>query len=109
MIDVEYAVESDQLFLGEYFESEARGEKIPESLLYVRQPIGELASLNFLVKKKLSSFRTEVERDPEVSFFLVEQPLGSSGFDLDVVARASQLRTKNRDSPYFLPTSLWHH
>lgn len=92
LVDLEYAVERDSNFLLEYFESEFRGEKEPENLIYVRQPISELSAVTLLAKQRKVPYRTVVERLPELSFFLVEQPLGTSGFDLDVAARGSYLR-----------------
>lgn len=92
LIDAEYAVERDANFLEEYFESELRGEKVPENLIYVRQPISELAALTALAKVQKVPFRREVERTPELSFFWVEQPIGETGIDIDVDARGADLR-----------------
>lgn len=89
-IDAEYAVESDRGFLEEYFESESRSEKPPESLIYVRQPISELSSINLLAKSREVRYRSVVERVPELSVFVIERPVGA-GFDLDLVGRASKL------------------
>ncbi|MGE3166390.1 MAG: hypothetical protein AB7O52_15915 [Planctomycetota bacterium] len=91
-VDAEYAVERDANFLEEYFESELRGEKVPENLIYVRHPISELATVTALAKVQKVTFRREVERVPELAFFWVEQPVAETGFDLDVTARAADLR-----------------
>ncbi|MFN0057404.1 MAG: hypothetical protein ACKVX7_03020 [Planctomycetota bacterium] len=96
-VDLEYAVESDRNFLNEYYESEARGEKRPENLIYVRQPLADDIAATLLAKRRIVNYRTEVERLPEVSLLVVERPLGSSGFTLDSVARASYLRFQPDD------------
>lgn len=90
-IDLELATESDRGFLEEYFKSEARNEKEPENLLYVRQPVGELGAVTVLAKRRLVSYRSEVERQPELSVFVIERPLGRTGIDLDLVGRAARL------------------
>ena len=91
-LDAEYAVERDSNFLNEYFQSEVRREKIPENILYYRQPVSDGIVATAFAKRQIAPYRTTVERLPELSLFVIERPLGESGFDLDVVARASSLR-----------------
>ncbi|MEM7165095.1 MAG: hypothetical protein AAF581_06490 [Planctomycetota bacterium] len=90
LIDAEYSRESDRGFLDEYFEAETRSQKPPENILYLRQPLGELSSVNLLVKTRESRYQNVVERTPEVSLLVVEKPIGA-GIDLDLVGRASVL------------------
>jgi hypothetical protein len=92
LIDVEYAVERDANFLNEYFEDEVRRQKDPENMVYVRQPVTETSAFTVLAKKRMVPYRTVVERLPELTGYLIETPLGTSGFDLDVTGRASYLR-----------------
>lgn len=98
LVDAEYSTERDRNFLNEYFETEIRTEKQPENLVYVRQPLTELSQVTLLAKAQKVPFRSVVERRPELSYFLTEQHLGSTGFSLDVTARASDLRFDPADN-----------
>ncbi len=91
LLDAEYSTEHDPTFLEEYFEKEAREEKTPETLVYLRQPLGESAAATLLGQWQTDEHRETVERLPETSLFLVEKPLGTSGADLDLVGRAGSL------------------
>ncbi|MEE8141505.1 MAG: hypothetical protein V3T77_00235, partial [Planctomycetota bacterium] len=91
-IDLEYAAQSDANFLNEYFRSEVETEQTPESYIYIRQPLTEQTTATLLLRKRMDTFRTVVERLPELTYQVVEQQVGTSGLFFDAIARGSYLR-----------------
>lgn len=85
LIDLEYADESDPNFLLEYFENEARGEKVPENVVFLRRNLG-IGQLSLLHLRQGDGFRTVLERLPELRTDIVEVELATDLF-LDVDAR----------------------
>ncbi|MEM7263040.1 MAG: hypothetical protein AAF488_13695 [Planctomycetota bacterium] len=92
LLDLELAIERDRNFLEEYYQSELRSQKEPENILYLRHVFGDDYVATILAKKRMVSYRTVVERLPEVTFHIVDAPIGRTGLNFDTVARGSYLR-----------------
>ena len=72
-IDFEYASESDSNFLDEFFEEEARGEKTPENVIFLRHPVSGAGQVSMLYQRQVVDYRTVIERLPEMRFAWVEE------------------------------------
>ncbi|MCA8960095.1 MAG: hypothetical protein KDC38_06260 [Planctomycetes bacterium] len=92
LLDLEVATESDRNFLNEYYQGEVQGQKVPENILYLRQPIADDVSVTLLGKTRLANYRTVVEELPELAVHVIEKPLWRTGLYGDVVARGTNIR-----------------
>lgn len=72
--DVEISYLSDDNFLNEYFEKEAKEEKEQETLFYLRR-LYDNHGMTFLSKWRLNDFQNTTEKLPEVSYHLVGEPV----------------------------------
>ncbi len=96
-IDFEYAAESDANFLDEYFEDEARAEKTPENIVFVRQPLTEAGQLSILVQRRGVDYRSVLEKLPEMRLQWVEEMESSTRIVLDGEASIARLDNRPAD------------
>ena len=94
LIDFEYASESDANFLNEYYEEEARGEKTPENIIFVRQGVTGSGQISVLYQRQVVDYRSVLERLPEMRFNWIEEEISRSGVMLDAEALIG--RVENR-------------
>lgn len=82
-VDFEYAVESDENFLEEYYQGEARGEKTPENIIFVRQPVTGAAQITLLAQRQLNDYRTVTEKRPLLAGYWIEEQEPVTGISFD--------------------------
>ena len=72
---------SDKVILKRYFEREYRQESDPQTYFYLNRAL-PAGSLSVRVYHRVNRFVQAIDRTPEVTYSLVGQPIGASGFYL---------------------------
>lgn len=80
--DIEISYLSDDNFLNEYFEREAKEGKEQETLFYLRR-LYDNHGFTFLSKWRLNDFQNVTEKLPEAGYQLVAEPLLDEESDFD--------------------------
>jgi len=92
-LDAEVNYLSDANFLNEYYESEFKEDKDPETYLYLRR-LGDHHAVTGLYRYRINDFQDQTEYMPSAGLHFIGQPLFGNRLYLTSLSEVSQLRRR---------------